>query len=522
MERSKDITIEELLGHFDITSADVICHDGPVFPDVCPNIDKVTAKWIDQQLEWEDAVSFAFLIVEKVDIALKLARAIEQYKRNIFQDDGNDIGIVQVIYLSAEKNSAISWQIRVYQALYLIEHKKMLYDLGVDDEEAEHKFKGGNHIKPERRLLFKLCQDLEMKDQAMIVEFMKTQLGSVPPLLMMESLFLHLMSTMNTEILCTFVLDCLQNMNRADLVNTFTQDKCGKTTCEIHMKQDNPDEEFYDQGAGLCVIINQKIFQADPYDPQAMQLDDRLGTDRDRDELEVTFTLFGAECLIYNDLTHRDLQKELQEAAIKANDPKYFWVAVCILSHGRRINGVDEVLGVNGIGMDRKKIINMFADATKCPNLQKKPKLFFFQACRGVESTARGSHATISSDSAVPMCGDWPAISDYMVASATIEDFVSFRSTVEGSFFIRHLCKVLQDHGHDKTLADMMIIVNNKVAGHRQDYPSQPEYTSTMSKKFMFQRTKESTIRGVEMMTKNGLFNLLQNQYITEKVSMAI
>ena len=51
------------------------------------------------------------------------------------------------------------------------------------------------------------------------------------------------------------------------------------------------------------------------------------------------------------------------------------------------------------------------------------------------------------------------------VASATIQDFVSFRSTVEGSFFIRHLCKVLQDHGHQKTLADLMIIVNNKV-GH--------------------------------------------------------
>ena len=49
------------------------------------------------------------------------------------------------------------------------------------------------------------------------------------------------------------------------------------------------------------------------------------------------------------------------------------------------------------------------------------------------------------------------------VARATIEDFVSFLSTVEGSFFIRHLCKVLQDHGHEKTLADMMTIVNNKV-----------------------------------------------------------
>eukprot|EP00092_Neocalanus_flemingeri_P063231 GFUD01076461.1.p1 GENE.GFUD01076461.1~~GFUD01076461.1.p1 ORF type:complete len:523 (+),score=152.86 GFUD01076461.1:49-1617(+) len=522
MEKSKDNIIEELLFNFEVTSKDVISHDGPVFPNVFPDIDRKTAKWIDQQLDWEDAVSFAFLMVEKVDIALKLSRAIEQHQRNIFQDDGNEIGIVQVINLSAEKNSAISWQIRVYQALFLLEHKKMLYELGIDDEEAQQRFQGGNHIKAERRLLFKLCQDLEMKDQAMVGQLMKTQLGSVPPLLMMESLFLHLMSVRNTESLCNFVMDCLKDMNRADLVNTFSHDKCGKATCEIHMKQDDTDDEVYEQGAGLCVIINQKIFNAEASDPHAIKLDDRLGTDRDRDELEVTFTLFGAECLIYNDLTHRELQDKLEQAALKANNPKYFWVAVCVLSHGRRLNGVDEILGVNGIGMDRKKIISMFADASKCPNLQKKPKLFFFQACRGVENTATTCQEHIASDSAVHCVGGWPAISDYMVASATIEDFVSFRSTVEGSFFIRHLCKVFQEHGHEKTLADLMIIVNSKVAGHRQDFPSQPEYTSTMSKKFMFKRTRQSTVSGVEKMAKNGLFNLLQNQFIAERVSMAV
>merc|ERR1711892_1406738 len=313
-------------------------------------------------------------------------------------------------------------------------------------------------------------------------------------------------------------MDCLKEMNRADLVNIFAHNKCGKPSCVIHIKLDEDTNDFYEQGTGLCVIINQKIFYTS--DPHATRLDDRLGTDRDRDELEVTFTLFGAECLIYNDLNHRELQEKLEEAALKANNPKYFWVAVCVLSHGRRLNGVDEILGVNGIGMDRKKIISMFADASKCPNLQKKPKLFFFQACRGVETTAMGSSATISTDSAVHCVGGWPAISDYMIASATIEDFVSFRSTVEGSFFIRHLCKVLQDHGHQKTLADIMIIVNSKVAGYRQDFPSQPEFTLTMSKKFMFRRTKESTINGVEKMTKNGLFNYLQNQFISEKIAL--
>ena len=238
----------------------------------------------------------------------------------------------------------------------MLQQKKMLYELGIDDEEAEQKFQGGNHIKPVRRLLFRLCQELEMKDQAEVVEYMKTQLGSVPPLLMMESLFLHMMKIRNTDFLCSFVMDCLKKMNRADLINIFTHDKCGKVNCEIHMKQDDDDEEFYDQGTGLCVIINQKLFYADASDPHATRLDDRLGTDRDRDELEVTFTLFGAECLIYNDLTHTELYETMEKAALQANNPKYFWVSVCVLSHGRRLNGVDEILGVNGIGMDRKKV----------------------------------------------------------------------------------------------------------------------------------------------------------------------
>ena len=61
-----------------------------------------------------------------------------------------------------------------------------------------------------------------------------------------------------------------------------------------------------------------------------------------------------------------------------------------------------------------------------------------------------------------------------------------------------------------------------QVAGHRQDYPSQPEYTSTMSKKFLFKRTKESTINGVEKMARNGLFNMLPNQFIAERENLAV
>ena len=74
MEKSKDYMIENLLQSLGVTSADVISHDGPVFPEVFPKIDPEIARWIDQQLDWQDAISFAFLVVDKVDIAIQLSR----------------------------------------------------------------------------------------------------------------------------------------------------------------------------------------------------------------------------------------------------------------------------------------------------------------------------------------------------------------------------------------------------------------------------------------------------------------
>ena len=109
------------------------------------------------------------------------------------------------------------------------------------------------------------------------------------------------------------------------------------------MKQDFVEEKIYEQGPGLCIIINQKNFFVDSSDPNATSMDDRLGTDRSKDKLEETFTLIGAECLIYNHLNHKELVEQMEEAGIQANNQKYFWVAVCVLSHGRRVNGIDEI-----------------------------------------------------------------------------------------------------------------------------------------------------------------------------------
>ena len=70
-----EVSIDQILNTHGLSSEDVITHDGPEeFPHFFPSIKRETALWIDEQLDWEDAVSIAFLTVQKEDIALQLSK----------------------------------------------------------------------------------------------------------------------------------------------------------------------------------------------------------------------------------------------------------------------------------------------------------------------------------------------------------------------------------------------------------------------------------------------------------------
>ena len=106
---------------------------------------------------------------------------------------------------------------------------------------------------------------------------------------------------------------------------------------------------------------------------------------------------------VYNDLTDTQMREKIEAVAKMADTrPDCAWVSVVILSHGRQKLGEDEIMGVNGEGLKKSdvsginekifrhfkmnitlnslifQILNAFS-ATKCKNLQKKPKLFWFQ-----------------------------------------------------------------------------------------------------------------------------------------------
>ena len=75
-----------------------------------------------------------------------------------------------------------------------------------------------------------------------------------------------------------------------------------------------------------------------------------------------------------------------------------------------------------------------------------------------------------------------------MTCSSTTAGTLSYRHVVDGSFFIRHLCEVLQDKAVEEHLEDLLKRVNGRVRGGTAA-ASQPVYNSTMSRQFRFRVT---------------------------------
>ena len=78
---------------------------------------------------------------------------------------------------------------------------------------------------------------------------------------------------------------------------------------------------------------------------------------------------------------------------------------------------------------------------------------------------------------------------------ATVARYNTFRNIVEGSFFIQNLCKVLKQNAETMNLESMLKIVNRKVTEQNPDFPSLPEYTSSLLKEFKFEITEEGRAR---------------------------
>ena len=233
---------------------------------------------------------------------------------------------------------------------------------------------------------------------------------------------------------------------------------------------------------GLVLIINNINFK---------QHRARAGAGVDGEKLATVFT--NLRYRLYRGRIHINCTKgqmeELLKSVAQVNHSQYDSFICCILSHGKldAVYGTDEFqLSMEDI---RKPIIN-------CESLVGKPKIFFLQACRGLDSP-EGRY--IQTDGGGDERIFLPHDNDVFFGFSTTPDTRSCRFTDIGSWYVIELCKSLEAHHRELDFLSMVTAAHYEVAtnpeyvlerpdsyGRVKRYKQSPQIVSTLIRPVYF------------------------------------
>uniref|UniRef100_UPI00398F230C caspase-14-like isoform X2 n=1 Tax=Pristiophorus japonicus TaxID=55135 RepID=UPI00398F230C len=131
---------------------------------------------------------------------------------------------------------------------------------------------------------------------------------------------------------------------------------------------------------------------------------------------------------------------------------------VFIMAHGK----LGKIFGINDRrGVKLEKIISLF-DNANCRALQRKPKVFVIQACRGDKEDYG---ADIGEDRQPSEPIKLPTLSDTFIVYPAQPGYVAYRDRdgVHGSLMVTHMKKVLKHFGTTLHLSDLFVKVNQKM-----------------------------------------------------------
>ncbi|XP_056435156.1 caspase-8-like [Gadus chalcogrammus] len=234
---------------------------------------------------------------------------------------------------------------------------------------------------------------------------------------------------------------------------------------------------------GYCLIVNNFDFSR-----SSPKLSNRTGTVKDAESLSLVFSWLGFQVEEVKDATRDQMLSSMRELASRDHSGMDC-VACVVLSHG--LEG--GVYGVDG-GVVRLEKLKWYVNGEQCSSLIGKPKLFFIQACQGIEEEkavpvpADGpvnpkvhDQTDGPSGSGVPAQTDGPShpgdirsdfasatesipiTADFLTAMATTPSYVSLRDRKKGTWFIQSVCKNLELLVR-RDLLSILTEVNNDVS----------------------------------------------------------
>jgi len=224
---------------------------------------------------------------------------------------------------------------------------------------------------------------------------------------------------------------------------------------------------------GIALVIN-----IQSYNPNPDNLKERVWSVKDVENLKETLNYLEFQVILCKNFTKYELEQVMQEQA-KLNYEKYDCFLCVVMSHGNE----DKIVTSDNKVISFEEIM---APIKKCSSLENKPKLFFFQACRGdnemenprvrsrsdsgesISSGEGNTDSAINSDSSdTKKKTRKNAESDLLVYNATLPKHYAYGTEKDGTVFIKNVCQVLNDAykgmPNNLPLSKMILNINKSV-----------------------------------------------------------
>jgi hypothetical protein len=217
---------------------------------------------------------------------------------------------------------------------------------------------------------------------------------------------------------------------------------------------------------GIALVINIRTYEPNPY-----KLDERTWSEPDVENLKQSLQYLEFDLKLHENLTANEIREEIQKIAEKDHTDSDCFLCV-VMSHGED----DKIIASDSEEISFEEIMEPIKS---CTSLENKPKLFFFQACRGDKeieakrqrrdsgmSSSSGHDPTDHNDvrtsnnnkmhapkqntkqetkSEPKLRTKMETEADLLVYYSTITDHLSYGNEAEGTLFIKSVCKQLSE-----------------------------------------------------------------------------
>lgn len=219
----------------------------------------------------------------------------------------------------------------------------------------------------------------------------------------------------------------------------------------------------------------------------------RSGSRRDVNEVIICFQRCGfniSEDDIFQDKTTDEVLEIIANEASK-DYTDYNSLIVFYFTHG----DTNESLHTKDATIT---VMDIWKPFDECASLKNKPKLFFLQACKGHKSTTVEKPPNI--EEFIPrhyfsIQQNMPP--DMLVVYSTLDNSVSFRNGLTGSWFIQELCKNIHGYGKRDDILSLLIRTTKCVCAnyyyekHSSIQKQLPLFVSTLRRKFYLNTNKD-------------------------------